>query len=327
MSTSVQKVFVKDLKEKESIRSTFLVSEKMELSDKNGKPYMTLNLQDVTGSIDARVWENVENLGSFFQVGDFIEVKGHVQVYHNRKQMIVHDLKKASLEEVNLLDFVQGPSKNPEEMLEELIQVVGSLQSPFISELLLNTLEDESVQPFLMKSPAAKTIHHAYIGGLLEHILSICKIMDFLSQHYNFLDRDLLIFGAIFHDIGKIYELEVEKGIQYTDRGRLIGHMELACEMIDSGAEKILGFPEELKDILKHIVLSHHGRLEYGSPKRPKFLEALIVAMIDDLDSKVNTMYNFMLGELETGEKWSKFNQKFERYFYLEFLRKQLDSG
>ncbi len=186
-------------------------------------------------------------------------------------------------------------------------------------------MEDPEIKPDLLRSPAAKSIHHATQGGLLEHILSICKIMEFLAGHYTFLSRDLLIFGAIFHDIGKVWELKLDQGIQYTDRGKLIGHMELACELIDRKSQKILGFTDELRDLCKHIVLSHHGKLEYGSPKRPKFLEALVVAMVDDLDSKVNTVKKFIDSERDSGQRWSSFNDLFERYFILDNLKFKVD--
>jgi 3'-5' exoribonuclease len=211
-------------------------------------------------------------------------------------------------------------------MFSELIGIVEEIQDEQLKRLMLDVVNDSEVKVRLLSAPAAKTIHHAYVGGLLEHILSICGVMKFLGSHYNFLNQDLLYFGAIFHDIGKTWELDFKEGIQYTDKGRLVGHMNIACELVDRFSAKILGFKEDMKDTLKHIILSHHGRLEYGSPKRPKFLEALVVAMIDDLDSKLNTISQFMINELPSGESWSRYSQQFDRYFYLDFLRKKLDS-
>lgn len=320
----MEKQFVSHLKEKDAVQSIFLAQEKMELTDKNGKVYLSLSLSDVSGSIDGKVWDRAEDISKLFQPGDFVVIRGHVQLYQNRRQLVVHDLRKADYEKVNLKDFVHGATRGPGEMYEELKSVVSTIGDSNIRQLIDSTIAKESVKTRLLVSPAAKTIHHATLGGLLEHILSICGIMDALALHYPFLNRDYLIFGAIFHDIGKIGELEVGAGFQYTDAGRLVGHMAIACQMIDEGASRILGFPSHLKDELKHIVLSHHGRLEYGSPKRPKFLEAMVVAMIDDLDSKINTMMGALKAELDQGEKWTRYNQQFERYLYLDIFRKQI---
>lgn len=315
------KVFVKDLKEKDVFHTVFLVSEKAVLTDKNGKTYVSLHLNDVTGSLNARIWEKAEILGHSFQDGDFVWAKGHIQVFQGRKQAVVHDAAKAKSGEFKFGDYLKAAPADPEDMYREVLNFVGSVKDSNIQKLLQITLMDPKVKAPLFTSPAAKTIHHAYLGGLLEHILSICSLMKFLSEHYEFLDYDYLLFGAIYHDIGKIWELGLSDSIQYTQKGRLIGHMEIGCELIDDHAKEIPNFPEPLKDILKHIVLSHHGRLEYGSPKTPHFLEAMVVAMIDDLDSKINTMYHFMKTELPSGESWTRFHQGFERYLFLDVLR------
>jgi 3'-5' exoribonuclease len=160
---------------------------------------------------------------------------------------------------------------------------------------------------------------------LLEHILSICRILDFFASHYPHLNRDLLIFGGVFHDIGKVWELTYENGFSYSDRGRLLGHMQIACELIDKKSSRIMGFSDELKDICKHIILSHHGKLEYGSPKRPKFAEAMVVAMIDEFDSKVSTLKTLFEGERQSGERWSRYSELFDRYFLLDDMNEKLN--
>ncbi|MGE0634220.1 MAG: 3'-5' exoribonuclease YhaM family protein, partial [Pseudobdellovibrionaceae bacterium] len=275
-----------------------------------------------TGTIDARAWDRVEELAREFSAGDVVWVKGQVQSYQNRKQFVIHKIQKDSTENKDMSLYMDQSERNSEKSLAELRQIIGTLQNSHLKQLVTDSVEDPEVRVRLMKSPAAKTIHHAWPGGLLEHMVSICKIMDFMAIHYSFLNRDLLIFGAIFHDFGKLWELEDNGGIHYTDRGRLIGHMEIACELIDKKASRILGFPEELRDLCKHIVLSHHGKLEYGSPKRPKFLEALVVALVDDLDSKINTVESFVKSErMQTSEKWSRYNSLFDRYFLLEDLK------
>ncbi|NQZ02313.1 MAG: HD domain-containing protein [Bdellovibrionales bacterium] len=322
--SDTSKQFVKDLSDKDQIKSVFLAADKVSLSDRNGKRYLSVNLKDSSGSINARIWDNVDKIEPTFNSGDFVWVKGHVQVYQNRKQVVVHDLKPAGEEEVNLSDFVKESALSPDVLKERLEKYVKSIQDVHIRTLLENVFADDEIRSLIMKAPAAKSIHHAYMGGLLEHVISICDVMEKISDHYPMLNRDLLIFGAIFHDIGKVYELKIESGIQYTSKGRLVGHMGIACEFIDRFSESIDGFPDELNDILKHIVLSHHGRLEYGSPKLPAFPEAVVVNMIDDLDSKLNTIFGYMQAELEGGESWTRYHQGFDRYFYLDIFKKQL---
>jgi 3'-5' exoribonuclease len=318
------KVFVRDLQDRQTVHTHFLAREKTILTGKNGKTYISVFFADNSGVIDARIWDNVDTISEAFQAGDIVRVKGQVQLFQNRKQLIVHRVEKAIQSEFNMADFMNASSRSAEEMFAELIQHAEAMQDRSIRQLTIDVLNDPEVRPRLLLAPAAKTIHHAYVGGLLEHVLSICGLMKVLHAHYRLqkveLKLDMLIFGAIFHDIGKIWELDVVNGIFYTDKGKLLGHMIMAVELIEKKAARILGFPDELKDLLKHIVLSHHGRLEYGSPKVPMFIEAFIVAAIDDLDSKINTIDGFLKSEMsQSDEKWSKFHPMFERYFLLKY--------
>ncbi len=323
----MSKKFVRDLREKEHLQTAFLVAEKSSGTDRNGKAFLSLNLADSTGHLNARMFEKVDGVAETFEVGDVVWVKGFVQLFQNRKQLIVHEIRRALDSEYSMQDMIADLGGDPRKHLDELLGIVADLRDPFVRQLLSNTLNDESLQTLLLKAPAAKTIHHAYRGGLLEHVHSIVQVMLSLSQHYPYLSRDLLVFGAIYHDIGKVFELDLVDGIHYTRSGRLVGHMVLACEMIVEKASDIAEFPVELADILKHIVLSHHGKLEYGSPKLPMIPEAMVVAMIDDLDSKMNTLFHFLKGEVQSAqpsEKWSHYHPGFERYFYLEYFRKNI---
>lgn len=323
----MSKRFIRELKEKEHVQSPFLVTEKAAGTDRNGKRFLSLTLADSTGHLNARMFEKVDDYVEGFESGDVVWIKGFVQLFQNRKQVILHEVRKAESTEYSMTDMVAELGGDPRLHLEALLTIVGGLKNEFVRQLLLITLTDTQVSPLLLKAPAAKTIHHAYQGGLIEHIHSIVKVMDSISSLYEFLDRDLLIFGAIYHDIGKIFELDLADGIHYTPTGRLVGHMVLACELIDQKAATISEFPQDLKDVLKHIVLSHHGKLEYGSPKLPMIAEAMVVAMIDDLDSKLNTLFHFLKNEVQNvpkDEKWSHYHPGFERYFFLEFFRKRL---
>lgn len=321
------KRFIREIKEKDHLQTVFLVTEKNSGTDRNGKSFMSVTLADSTGHLNARMFEKVDDVVGRFEIGDVVWVKGFVQLFQNRKQVIIHDIRKAAEGEYSMPELVADLGGDPKKHLADLLSIASGLKDKHLSQLLLATLNDAELQKIFLKAPAAKTIHHAYRGGLIEHIHSIVKIMESLAVHYTFLNRDLLVFGAIFHDIGKIFELDLSEGIHYTQRGRLVGHMVLACEIIDEKAREIPDFPQDLLDVLKHIVLSHHGKLEYGSPKLPMMPEAIIVAMVDDMDSKMNTLFHFLKGEVENvpaDEKWSHFHPGFERYFFLDFFRRQI---
>lgn len=321
----MEKQNIRDLKDKDAVDSYFLIKEKTVSIGKNGRPFMVLVLGDQTGSIDGRVWDRVDELNAEFDSGDIVRVKGLVQLFQNRKQMIVHRVEKSDQSTLNVEDFIPSSGKNTDDMFMELLQIVRSMKNDHLRQLTLEVIEDPEIKPLFMRAPAAKTIHHAWRGGLLEHVLSLTKILDFLASHYSTLNRDLLIFGAIFHDIGKVWELSYDGALGYTDKGRLLGHMLLACELVEKKASRILGFSEDLKDMCKHIILSHHGKMEYGSPKRPKFLEAMLVALVDDLDSKMNTIQTFIESERNMSDKWSRYHDLFDRYFLLDNLKDRFE--
>jgi 3'-5' exoribonuclease len=319
MSTSI-----KLLNDKDNIADRiFLVKDKVKGMGKNGRAFLSLLIGDKTGHIDARVWDRVDEISELFEIGDLVNIKGQVQVYLNRKQVIIHKLEKPDQTQFNKDDFViVGTKIDVHALYSELITITNQIESPLIKQLILDSLQDEEIKSLMLKAPAAKSIHHAKAGGLIEHIVSICKVMKMMASHYDYLNYDLLIFGAIFHDLGKVWELEIVRDqIQYSHKGRMLGHMQLACELIDKKSQRILGFPEDLREILKHIVLSHHGKLEYGSPVRPYIMEAFVVASIDELDSKMDTMFSFIKTERETGDSWSRYSEHFDRYFFLDNLK------
>lgn len=318
---------IKHLNDKDPVADRiFLVKDKNLGVGKTGKSFLSLLVGDQTGQIDARVWDNVEEIQSRFEIGDLVKIKGLIQVYNQRKQLIIHRLEKIEDPSLNKDDFkIKEKDVDVHALYSELYQIVQDIEILPLRQLITDCLQDEEIKLKMLKAPAAKTIHHAHKGGLLEHIVSICKLMQFISKHYSYLNRDLLIFGAIFHDLGKIWELDYteQQQIYYTQSGQLLGHMLLSCELIEKKSQRILGFPDDLRIILKHIVLAHHGRLEYGSPKVPMFPEAFVVAQIDDFDSKMDTMMGFINQERNSGESWSRYHDGFERYFYLEDLKKK----
>ncbi len=320
----MKKISVEHFQEKDKIETVLLVKEKHLNMGKTGKPYLSVLLSDKTGQIDGRVWDNADDLNKKFDDGDLSWVQGVVQVFQGRKQIIIRDIQKVQVDDYDIKDFLPASDNSSELMYVELLQFVDEVENSHLRQLLENTVNDKEIKPLLLKAPAAKNIHHAWIGGLLDHTMSILKIMKFLSSHYQTLNRDLLYFGAIYHDIGKVWELSYGGTTSYTDKGRLIGHMGIALELIDRKSNHIEGFSDELRDICKHIVLSHHGKLEFGSPKRPKFLEALVVSMVDELDSRINILEGFMKDERKSGEKWSRYNSLFDRYFLLTDFTEKL---
>lgn len=314
---------IKSMRDKDGVDHLLLVKEKNVSVGKNGRPFMSLQLGDSSGAIDARLWDNVDEVSKDFEVGDVVKVKGAVQIFQGRRQLVIHRLERVDQTTVKVEDYMSASSVNADDLYADIVRAVKAMKNEALKTLVMDTLEDPEIKPMFLKAPAAKSIHHAWRGGLIEHIHSMMKTMEFLGGHYPFLNRDLLVFGAIFHDIGKVWELSYDQSIGYTDRGRLIGHMEMACELIDRKSSRILGFSQDLRDVCKHIVLSHHGKLEYGSPKRPKFIEAMVVAMVDDLDSKVATLRTLIEGERGGSDRWSRYSELFDRYFLLDDLKER----
>lgn len=309
----MKKIFVSEIKERDKVNTPFLCTKKTLAVGKTGKPYLNLGLMDKTGEIDGRVWDDAEAIASRFEVDQVVVVRGHATVYQGKVQLNVTSVQEAE-GSASLRDLMPASKEDPEKMISELDAIVDEVRDPYIKKLLLSVLGDREIRTKFMECPAAKGMHHPYLGGLLEHVLSLCKLGTFVSTHYEGVNTDLVTAGLILHDIGKIYELYYGRSFGYTDEGRLIGHITLGLDLVDKKIREIDGFPEKLKLMLRHIMLSHHGLLEYGSPKRPKTLEAVIVSFLDDLDAKVNAVT--ALKEGSNGEDWSPFQRMFERYIY-----------
>jgi 3'-5' exoribonuclease len=284
-------VFVRDLPAhvNQTITTFFLVVARETRAKKTGEPYISLLLGDSSGEVEARVWENVDSMPAF-ERDDFVKVKGLVQVFRNKPQISVHRLRKAEESEIEIGDFFRRSARDAEEMFVELGGIVAEVANPYTRRLLESILEDEEIAAALRRAPAAKTLHHAYLGGLLEHILSLCALARLVAGQYPSLDLDLLIAAALLHDLGKIHELEYSRGISYSTEGHLLGHIVIGLRIVERKAAAIEGFPDGLRVLLEHFVISHHGEYEFGSPKTPMLPEALVFHYLDDLDSKMNHM-------------------------------------
>jgi 3'-5' exoribonuclease len=279
--------YVSDLAADTSITSFFLVSEKELRATREGKPFLRLELSDRSGSIEARVWDNVEAFSGIFDRDDIVKVQARVESYKNRVQLAVDRVRRAEPGEIDLADYFPHTAEDIDKLYSRLQEHAASIANPWLKRLLASIIDDPAVAPRLKRAPAAKMMHHAFLGGLLEHIVSLCDLCRLVAQHYRELDVDLLLSGAVLHDVGKLDELCYERAIHYTDDGQLLGHIIQGLEQVTGKMNAIDGFPGDLKTLVKHLLISHHGQYEFGSPKLPMFREALVLHYLDDLDSKM----------------------------------------
>ncbi len=309
---------VAEIKDRDIVEAVFLVKEKIVAMAKNGKPYLTLKLMDKTGEVDAKIWDNADQVGSLFDRNDFLAVKGKASVYLGKMQLIVSELKRVPEESVQLADFLPETASDIEAMVAQLHALVASLTDPDLARLLRSFFEDPELLAQYRTAPAAKGMHHVYLGGLLEHSLAVAKLVDAMVPLYQGLNRDLLVAGALLHDIGKVREMTYLRCFDYSDEGKLIGHITIGVEMLQERIARLPGFPVELAMLLKHMILSHHGQYEYGSPKRPKTLEATILNYLDDLDSKINGIRTHIRKEPDNPSRWTSYHRLYDRYFFKE---------
>ena len=270
--------------------TSFVVLHKDIRQKKTGEPYLSLILGDKTGELDGKMWDNVEEVMDTFERDDFVKVKGLLQIFHNRPQLTIHKMRRLEEHEIDFIDYFPSSERDPGEMWAELRGMISRMANPHLRGLLEALLDDPEIASRYRVSPAAKHIHHAYLGGLLEHVLSLANLARPVSAHYPEIDGDLLLAGVVLHDIGKIYELTYERGFGYSGEGQLLGHMAIALRMIADKLHGLPDFPPRLRSLIEHMVLSHHGQLEFGSPKLPQFPEAIALHYIDDLDSKLECM-------------------------------------
>lgn len=312
----MKKVFVEEIRERDWVDSPFLVRDKIMAMAKNGKPYMTLKLVDRSGEIEGRVWDRVDEFAERFDKDDFLRVQGKASTYLGKMQLVVQDLERIPDQAVDLADFLPVSKRAKAEMLAELREVVESLADPHLRQLLEAFIGDRELLECYSRAPAAKSMHHVFIGGLLEHSLAVAGLVEDVCRRYPGLNRDLLLAGALLHDVGKVGELAYARTFDYTDEGKLIGHIVLGVEMVEEKIRTLPGFPRQTAILLKHLLLSHHGQYEYGSPKRPKTLEAVILNFLDDLDSKINGVRAHIDREIDNGAAWTSYHRLYDRYFF-----------
>src|SRR5437667_258403 len=311
--------------ENKVITSSFVVTTKQVKPKKSGEPYLALTLADRCGQIEAKMWDNVEDALDAFEQDDFLKVKGLLNKYKNRFQITIHKLRRMADSEVDFADYLPKTTKNIDELWLTLAEFINSFQDENLKAVVQAFMSDPEIAAAYRSAPAAKTLHHAYIGGLLDHVLSLFRSCDLVCRNYPQIDRDLLLTGAFLHDIGKIHELAYTRSFSYTSRGQLLGHMIIELEMLQAKIAAIPGFPDELKTLLEHLIISHHGQYEFGSPKLPMFPEALMLHYLDDLDSKMESMRAHFEREAETDSNWTSYNSSLGRVLLntTKFLKKE----
>src|SRR5215470_1830856 len=317
--------------ENQVITSSFVVASKQAKPKKSGELYLALTLSDRTGHIEAKMWDNVPDHIDLFEQDDFIKVRGLVNKFNGRFQLTLHKLRSMADSEVEFDDYLPRTNKNIDELWQTAAGFIESFQNPHLKALIKAFMNDPQIERAYKNAPAAKSLHHAYIGGLLDHVVSLFRLCDLACRNYPaMIDRDLVLTGAFLHDIGKIHELTFTRTFSYTTRGQLLGHMIIELEMLQAKIAAIPGFPDELKTLLEHLIISHHGKYEFGSPKMPMFPEALMLHYLDDLDSKMEAMRAHF--EREPEAEWTTYNPSLERPLlnsrkYLEKLKAAKDDA
>jgi 3'-5' exoribonuclease len=310
----MKSVYASDIHDNQLVDSLFLVSSKNQGVTKGGNSYLVLKLLDRSGEIEGRVWERADDLGRGFEKNDFVRVRGHALLYQGKVQIRVQDVLRVDGNNVVAEDFLPKSSFDPELMLEELQTILRGIKNPHLLALAEAFFADQELMNLLKRAPGAKTIHHPFLSGLLEHTLSLLKLILKVVENYKGVDVDLLLIGGFLHDIGKVYEFSYERAVEYTDAGQLLGHLVMEVEMVNAKIAAIPDFPEELAMLVKHMLVSHHGAYEFGSPKLPQTVEAVILHSLDDLDGKIQAIQN--LPEKEPGSKWTVFHRAYGRSFY-----------
>jgi len=307
---------ITSFKEGDWVDETYLVVGKQVSVSKTGGMYLSVKLADKTGEVDGKMWDNAEEVASRFEKEDFVRIKGVAANYQGMMQVKMKALEKVDDSKVDLANFLETTPRNIDEMVKELTVFATEIRNAHLRQLMSAFLGDKAFMDLFRRTPAAKALHHNYIGGLLEHVVELMSLARDVAKHFPGIDTDLVTVGAFLHDIGKVRELSVRKSIEYTTEGRLLGHISLGYEMLADKIKDIAGFPSELTMLLKHIMLSHHGEYEFGSPKRPKIQEAIVINYLDDLAAKISNFRSTLKKESVEAGDWTHYSKMHDRYLY-----------
>lgn len=301
--------FIETLREGERINEIYLCKFKQAALTKSGKPYDNVILQDKTGTLDAKIWDPGSVGIDEFDAMDYIAVTGDITSFQGNLQMSIKRVRKVGEGEYEPENYLPVTDKDIEEMYGEMMGYINSIKNPYLSKLLHLFFDNAAFAKAFKFHSAAKSVHHGFVGGLLEHTVSVTRNCNYFAENYPFLNRDLLLTAAMFHDIGKLKELSTFPENDYTDAGQLLGHIMIGAEWVGDKMREIDGFPVVLANELKHCILAHHGELEYGSPKKPALVEAMALSFADNLDAKMETMREVLVGVPENNLQWQGFNR------------------
>jgi 3'-5' exoribonuclease len=321
-----EKRFIADLQENERFVSSFLVKTKTLGKTRSGNPFLRIRLSDNTGETEGRIWEQALEFDQAFSVNDVVRVRARVERYQDKLQLNISDIERLDPEEVDPALFLPKGPHDVDELWQQFQGLVKQVKNQHLQQLLQSFLADRTFVEQMKQAPAAKSMHHAYLGGLLEHTVSVARLLGRICDHYPQLDRDLLIAAAILHDIGKLEEFSYQLHLDYTDAGRLLGHVVLGVQRVQEKIDKLEGFPPTLSLTLQHLMVSHHGEYEFGAPKRPKTLEAFALHYADDLDAKMNHLTRLLDTERESPSHWTPFQQVYDRFVFKGTGEQQEDS-
>ncbi|HWZ31185.1 MAG TPA: HD domain-containing protein [Bryobacteraceae bacterium] len=305
--------YIRELEPNQVITGLFLVQHKDVRQKKSGEPYLSMMLADRTGELDAKMWDNAAEALDAFERDDFVRVKGLYQIFQNRPQLTVHKIAAVADSEVDFADYFPASARDRDEMFAELRTWIESIANPHLRALLETIFADDEIALAYRTAPAAKSVHHAWLGGLIEHVLSLCHLAKFTAAHYKDIDVDLLLAGVILHDIGKIRELSYARGFSYSTEGQLLGHIVIGMQMIHEKLRQVPDFPAPLRDLLIHMILSHHGEMEFGSPKVPMFAEAMLLHHLDNLDSKMECVRGLIERDRLVEGVWTGYSSALDR--------------
>ena len=304
--------YIETLREGERIQEIYLCKQKNSAMTKAGKPYENVIFQDKTGTLDGKIWDPGSQGIEDFSSMDYVAVTGDVTSFMGSLQLNIKRVRKVSEGEYNPADYLPVSDTDLDGMFRELQSIIASVKNPYLKELLSSFFDDTAFSAKFRKHSAAKSVHHGFVGGLLEHTLSVTKNCVFFAERYPILNRDLLLSAAICHDIGKLSELSEFPQNDYTDEGQLLGHIMIGAEMVSEKIREIEGFPPKLKNELLHCILAHHGELEFGSPKKPALAEAVALSFADNLDAKMETLKELFSGVPEGNTEWLGFQRLFD---------------
>ncbi len=294
----------------------FVLLNKALFQKKDGNNFLNVTLSDKTGNLKGVMWDQVDQvLATGLSSGDFVQIMGNVNEYRGDRQLVIKKMTACPADSIDSSDFLPKTHHNIESMFNRLVELTAAMQTEHVKELFSQFWNDEGFVHKFKTARAAKKMHHAYIGGLLEHTLSMAILVERIAGHYGGIDMDLLLSGVILHDIGKIKEFEYDHRIDYSDAGRLLSHIVIGLQMLESKIENVINFPEEQALLLKHLIVSHHGAREFGSPEIPKTVEAFLLNYIDEIDSKVNGIRDFISSE-DPNESWTSYHKMLGRHFY-----------